>query len=46
MPWLGRAVDRLGPETASQVTVSTAHKAKGRQWARVRIACDFTPPAA
>jgi superfamily I DNA/RNA helicase len=26
------------------VTVSTAHKAKGREWANVRIAADFTPP--
>lgn len=26
------------------MTVSTAHKAKGREWARVRIADDFTPP--
>jgi len=25
--------------------VSTAHKAKGREWARVRIAPEFTPPA-
>ena len=24
--------------------MSTAHKAKGRQWAAVRIAEDFTPP--
>ncbi|MCX4735079.1 UvrD-helicase domain-containing protein [Streptomyces sp. NBC_01363] len=40
-----QAVDRLVPETDAQVTVSTAHKAKGRQWARVRIASDFTPPA-
>ncbi|MGW2918967.1 UvrD-helicase domain-containing protein [Streptomyces angustmyceticus] len=40
-----QAVDRLVPEAAAQVTVSTAHKAKGREWARVRIAPDFTPPA-
>ncbi|WP_094791824.1 3'-5' exonuclease [Streptomyces kasugaensis] len=39
-----QAVDRLVPETAAQVTVSTAHKAKGREWARVRIAPDLTPP--
>jgi superfamily I DNA/RNA helicase len=26
------------------VTVSTAHKAKGREWATVKIAGDFTPP--
>ncbi|GAB2447279.1 UvrD-helicase domain-containing protein [Streptomyces incanus] len=38
------AVNRLAPEAHAQVTVSTAHKAKGREWARVRIAPDFTPP--
>jgi superfamily I DNA/RNA helicase len=38
------AVDRLHDEAASEVTVSTAHKAKGRQWPRVQIATDFTPP--
>ncbi|WP_327350275.1 UvrD-helicase domain-containing protein [Streptomyces sp. NBC_01304] len=38
------AVDRLVPETQAQVTVSTAHKAKGREWPHVRIAPDFTPP--
>lgn len=26
------------------MTVSTAHKAKGREWPRARIADDFTPP--
>ncbi|ARE74300.1 DNA helicase [Streptomyces sp. Sge12] len=40
-----QAVDQLVPEDAAEVTVSTAHKAKGREWARVRIAADFTPPA-
>ncbi|GAA1375670.1 UvrD-helicase domain-containing protein [Streptomyces beijiangensis] len=40
-----QAVDRLVPEDRAQVTVSTAHKAKGREWAHVRIAPDFTPPA-
>ncbi|WP_405973274.1 UvrD-helicase domain-containing protein [Streptomyces sp. NBC_00988] len=39
-----RAVDRLVPEDQAQVTVSTAHKAKGREWGSVRIAPDFTPP--
>ncbi|WP_405669076.1 3'-5' exonuclease [Streptomyces sp. NBC_01166] len=38
------AVDRLVPEDHAKVTVSTAHKAKGREWAHVRIATDFTPP--
>ncbi|MEU3657825.1 hypothetical protein AB0E67_34730 [Streptomyces sp. NPDC032161] len=32
-----QAVDRLVPETASQVTASTAHKAKAREWARARV---------
>ncbi|MFF4305505.1 UvrD-helicase domain-containing protein [Streptomyces sp. NPDC001601] len=40
-----QAVDRLVPEATAEITVSTAHKAKGREWARVRIAPDFTPPA-
>ncbi|WP_405919163.1 UvrD-helicase domain-containing protein [Streptomyces longwoodensis] len=39
-----QAVDRLVREDDAEVTVSTAHKAKGREWARVRIAPDFTPP--
>jgi superfamily I DNA/RNA helicase len=38
------AVDRLHDEAACEVTVSTAHKAKGREWPRVQIAADFTPP--
>ncbi len=40
-----RSVDRLVPETHAQITVSTAHKAKGREWHHVRIAPDFAPPA-
>ncbi|MFE9059885.1 UvrD-helicase domain-containing protein [Streptomyces mutabilis] len=38
------ALARLSPENHAEVTVSTAHKAKGREWARVKIADDFTPP--
>ncbi|MFE7276506.1 UvrD-helicase domain-containing protein [Streptomyces sp. NPDC057623] len=38
------AVARLAPEPHAQVTVSTAHKAKGREWARVLIADDFARP--
>jgi hypothetical protein len=38
------AVAQFVPEQSAEVTVSTAHKAKGREWARVRIADDFTPP--
>jgi hypothetical protein len=38
------AVDGLAPEQHAEVTVSTAHKAKGREWDCVRIADDFTPP--
>ncbi|MEU8836783.1 peptidoglycan-binding protein [Streptomyces sp900116325] len=38
------AVDRLDGESAADVTVSTAHKAKGREWPRVQICRDFTPP--
>jgi hypothetical protein len=39
------AVDRLSPEDEAEVTVSTAHKAKGREWASVRIGPGFGPPA-
>ncbi|MGW2722404.1 UvrD-helicase domain-containing protein [Streptomyces sp. NPDC001492] len=35
------AVAQLTPEPRAQVTVSTAHKAKGREWPRVLIADDF-----
>ncbi|MFI1707662.1 UvrD-helicase domain-containing protein [Streptomyces griseoruber] len=38
------AVAQLAPERQAEVTVSTAHKAKGREWAHVKIADDFTPP--
>jgi superfamily I DNA/RNA helicase len=38
------AVAQLVPEQQAGVTVSTAHKAKGREWPRVKIADDFTPP--
>jgi superfamily I DNA/RNA helicase len=31
------------PEGAADVTLSTAHKSKGREWNRVRIAADFQP---
>lgn len=33
-----KVVDRLVPESRARVTVSTAHKAKGREWDTVRIA--------
>ncbi|MFG3285320.1 UvrD-helicase domain-containing protein [Streptomyces sp. NPDC048111] len=38
------AINRLTDEKTAQVTVSTAHKAKGREWPAVKIADDFTPP--
>ncbi|MEV6477274.1 UvrD-helicase domain-containing protein [Streptomyces sp. NPDC051657] len=38
------AVDRLDNENNAHVTVSTTHKSKGREWASVKIADDFTPP--
>lgn len=37
-------VDRLVAENRAEVTISTAHKAKGREWDRVRIATDFREP--
>ncbi|WP_436845412.1 3'-5' exonuclease [Streptomyces sioyaensis] len=39
-----RALQQLSPEESAEVTVSTAHRAKGREWASVRIADDFTGP--
>ncbi|MCB5907204.1 UvrD-helicase domain-containing protein [Streptomyces pinistramenti] len=39
-----RALDRLSPEDIAEVTVSTVHRAKGREWDSVRIAGDFTGP--
>ncbi|CAM5627199.1 hypothetical protein SALBM311S_04608 [Streptomyces alboniger] len=38
------AVDELTDEGHADVTVSTAHKAKGREWPTVRIGEDFPPP--
>ncbi|MBB3665974.1 hypothetical protein FB384_004933 [Prauserella sediminis] len=38
------AMERLSPESRAQVTVSTAHKAKGREWPTVRIGGDFQEP--
>nr|WTA68905.1 UvrD-helicase domain-containing protein [Micromonospora sp. NBC_00855] len=39
------AVDRLTDERTAKVTVSTAHKAKGREWSRVRIGDGFAAPS-
>lgn len=36
------ALDRMIPERDAQLVVSTAHKAKGREWDRVQLASDFT----
>lgn len=36
-----QAVDALVPEKEAEVTISTAHKAKGREWDKVLIAEDF-----
>ncbi|PWJ02085.1 DNA helicase, partial [Streptomyces sp. NWU49] len=38
------AVSQLAEETHADVTVSTAHKAKGREWPAVRIGKDFPQP--
>ena len=37
-------LERLAPGGRADVTVSTAHGAKGREWERVRIAGDFREP--
>lgn len=39
-----RTVDRLVDERDAQLVVSTAHKAKGREWPTVKIASDFREP--
>ncbi|MDQ0577881.1 ribosomal protein L13E [Streptomyces rishiriensis] len=39
------AVKRMVNEDQARVVVSTVHKAKGREWRRVRIGAGFTPPA-
>ncbi|MER5214758.1 UvrD-helicase domain-containing protein [Streptomyces sp. NPDC002838] len=38
------AVDQLTDEQQADVTVSTAHTAKGREWPTVKIGDDFPPP--
>lgn len=38
------AMERLSPPETAQVTISTAHRAKGMEWDRVRIAGDFDTP--
>lgn len=37
-------LDQLAPERSADVVISTSHKAKGREWDRVRIGDDFHPP--
>ena len=38
------AISNCVPEKQAEVCISTAHKAKGREWDTVRIADDFAPP--
>lgn len=38
------AVERAVPESVADLVISTAHKAKGREWDRVRVAGDFVEP--
>lgn len=37
------ALNDMADEHAADMIISTAHKAKGREWSRVRIASDFLP---
>jgi hypothetical protein len=39
------AIERSVPENRARVVLSTAHKAKGREWDTVQIATDFHKPA-
>jgi hypothetical protein len=38
------AIDKCADEKGAQVTVTTAHSSKGREWDRVRIADDWRDP--
>ncbi|KJK55194.1 UvrD-helicase domain-containing protein [Saccharothrix sp. ST-888] len=40
------ATERLTPEGQADITVSTAHRSKGREWDTVRIHTDFRAPSA
>ena len=40
-----RTIDQLSSEDNASVVISTAHKAKGREWNQVLIAPDFHEPA-
>lgn len=40
-----RTLDDVVTEEAAEVVVSTAHRAKGREWSSVRLAADFKHPA-
>jgi len=40
-PVIVRALGNMPTEAAADLIVSTAHKAKGREWDRVRLASDF-----
>lgn len=39
-----KVVDQLVDEHNAQVVISTAHRAKGREWGTVRLAADFAEP--
>lgn len=39
-----KVADEAVPEPRGDVTISTAHKAKGREWNRVKIGSDFKEP--
>lgn len=43
LPRVVEALSHLVDATSADVVVSTAHKAKGRQWDRVAVAHDFPP---
>lgn len=44
VPTILQALDRMPPSDKVQVVVSTAHKAKGLEWDRVKLAADFQNP--
>jgi hypothetical protein len=46
VPAILSALERMPSEAYADVVVSTAHKAKGREWDTVQLASDFPPPSA
>lgn len=44
VPVILEALEKMPPENRATVVISTAHRAKGREWNQVRLASDFQEP--